>query len=85
VISSPKKVFVRGFLELGFFSVRHNENPTQGGGVSQPLCQVIVGIMVMWALAIWTFRILQNSKTLLGCDFVPPDQIIIVSLNGFRR
>jgi hypothetical protein len=32
-----------------------------------------------------TFQSLQNSVTSPGCDFVPPDQIVIVSLNGFRR
>jgi hypothetical protein len=28
---------------------------------------------------------LQNSLMSPDCDFVPPDQIVIVSLNGFRR
>jgi hypothetical protein len=28
---------------------------------------------------------LTNSVTSPDCDFVPPDQIVIVSLNGFRR
>jgi hypothetical protein len=30
MILSLLKVFVRGSQELGFFSVRHNANPTQG-------------------------------------------------------
>jgi hypothetical protein len=84
MILSPRKVFVRGSLELGFSSVRHNANPTQGVNFQIP-CVRIVGTVVMWELVIHTFWSLQNSVTSPGCDFVPPDQIVIVSLNGFRR
>jgi hypothetical protein len=56
-----------------------------GGRLSKILCQEIVGIMVTWTLAIQTFHSLQNSVTSPGFDFVAPDQIVIVSLNGFKR
>jgi hypothetical protein len=37
MISSPKKVFVRGSLELGFSSVRHNANPHRGSTFKAPV------------------------------------------------
>jgi hypothetical protein len=55
------------------------------GQISKPMCRAIVGTVVMWALVIQTFFILHNSVTSPGCDFVPLDQIVIVSLNGFSR
>jgi hypothetical protein len=85
MILSPRKVFLRGSPELEFFPVRHNANPTQGVNFQDPCVEAIVGIVVPWVLAIWTFWSLRNSVTSLDCDFVPPDQIVIVSLDGFRR
>jgi hypothetical protein len=84
VILSPRKVFVRGSLELGFSSVRHNANLTQGSTFKAHVSgdcghrgRVGVGHTHLWSL--W------NSVMSPGCDFVPLDQIVIVSLNGFRR
>jgi hypothetical protein len=37
MILSPRKVFVRGSLELGFSSVRHNANLTQGVNFQTPM------------------------------------------------
>jgi len=43
------------------------------------------GIMFPWELAILTFRSLGNSVTSPDCDCLLPYQIVIVSLNGFKR
>jgi hypothetical protein len=37
MISSPRKVFLRGSSELDFFSVRHNANLTQGSTFKTPM------------------------------------------------
>jgi hypothetical protein len=44
-----------------------------------------VGSVVTWALAKQTCGSLQNSVMLLSLDFMPPDQIGHMSLNGLRR
>jgi hypothetical protein len=54
------------------------------GLIFKLLCRAILGIMVTSALEIMTLRNLHKSFTSPGCDFVPPNQIVIVSLNGFR-
>jgi hypothetical protein len=85
MILSPIKVFFRGSPELGFCSVRHNENPTQGVDFHNSF---VGRLWAPWSHGNWPYRpskSLQNSVTSLGCDFVPLDQIVIVSLNGFRR
>jgi hypothetical protein len=84
MILSPKKVFVRGSLEIGFISMRHNENPTQGVNLKIPSIDRLWEVF-MWELVIHTFRSLRNSVMSPDCDFFPLDQIVIVSLDGFRR
>jgi hypothetical protein len=44
-----------------------------------------VGSVVTWALAKQTCGSLQNYVMLLSLDFMPPDQIGHMSLNGLRR
>jgi hypothetical protein len=45
----------------------------------------ILGSMVAWFLAKKMCRSLRNSILLLSLDFMPPDQISNMSLNGLRR
>jgi hypothetical protein len=44
-----------------------------------------VGTVVAWALAKQTCGSLQTSVMLLGLNFMPPNQIGHMSLNGLRR
>jgi hypothetical protein len=44
-----------------------------------------LGSVVTWALSKQTWRSLHNSVMLLDLDFMPPDQIGHMSLNGLRR
>jgi hypothetical protein len=46
---------------------------------------VFLASVVMWALAKLTCGSLRKSVMLLGLDFMPPDQIDHMSLNGLRR
>jgi len=39
----------------------------------------------MWALAKHTFRSLWNSIIILSFDFISPNQIVNMSMNGLRR
>ena len=41
--------------------------------------------MVMWALDKHTFKILWNSIIILSFDFISPNQIVNMSVNGLRR
>jgi len=45
----------------------------------------IVDSVITWDLAKHTCRILQNSIILICFDYNPPNQILDVSLNGFRK
>jgi hypothetical protein len=49
------------------------------------MCQEFVGSVVTWALAKSTCESLRNFVMFLGLDFMPPNQIGHMSLNGLRR
>jgi len=49
-------------------------------------CQMIVGSVVTWAFSKHTCRsILRNSIIQLSFNFIPPNQIVNMSLNDLRR
>jgi hypothetical protein len=81
----PEKSFVGGSLGLGFFSMRHSAISEQEV-IFKNIVWVIVGSVVTWALAKNTcVGAYETPLYALGLDFMPPDQIANMSLNGLRR
>jgi hypothetical protein len=65
--------------------MRHSAISEEEVQFSRTMCRVFLASVVMWTLEKLTYGRLQNSVILLCLDFIPPDQIDHMSLNGLRR
>jgi hypothetical protein len=72
-------------LELGFFSVRDNAIFALGVDFEKHWLKGIVGSVLMWALENTLVGAYETQLCYSGLDFMPLDQILNVSLNGFRK
>jgi hypothetical protein len=77
--------FIWRSTKLGFFSASNNAIFAQRVQFRKTPTQKIVGSMIMWALEKHSFRILKKSIMMLGLNFMPPNKIINLSLNGLRK
>jgi hypothetical protein len=84
VILSPKKCLLEDLLELGFSSVRHNANLTQGVNFQNPC---VGRLWAPWSCGIGHTHLpeLTELSYVTDCDFVPPDGCTIARVRTVRR